>query len=135
MCMQEMKIVLGENLKVEAHYKGFKILTDQPSSDGGDNSAPSPFDLFLASVGACAGYYVKAYCRQRGISEQGIHLTQTMHRDRDSKMISRIEINIVLPPDFPRQHIQSVVRAAEACTVKKHIAAAPGFVLNTTMAE
>lgn len=133
--MQEMKIILGENLKVEAHYKGFKVLTDQPASGGGDGSAPSPFDLFLASVGTCAGYYVKAFCRQRGISEEGIHLVQSTHRDAGSKMISRVEIEILLPPGFPEQHKASVIRAAEACAVKKHIASAPEFTVSTKTAE
>ncbi len=128
--MKEMKIVLGENKKVEAHYKGFTIYTDQPEKAGGDAGAPAPFDLFLASIGTCAGFYVQAFCNQRGISTDQIELVQKMHHDRDTKMISKIEIDILLPSDFPPQYKDSVVRAAESCSVKKHIANSPEFVLN-----
>lgn len=122
-----MKIVLGENHRVEAHYKGLVIQTDQPVKAGGDGSAPAPFDLFLASIGACAGYYVQQFCNQRKISTDGIHLTQTMHINQATRMIGEIEINIFLPQDFPEQYKQSVIKAAEACAVKKHISNAPEF--------
>ena len=127
----DMKIILGENQRIEAHYKNFVIETDQPAAAGGDNSAPSPFDLFLASIGTCAGYYVKAFCQQRGISSQGISLVQKMHRNAETRMISAIEINIHLPANFPERYKDSVIKAANACAVKKHIAMAPEFIVNT----
>jgi putative redox protein len=128
--MREMKIVLGENHRVEAHYKGLVIQTDQPVKAGGDGSAPAPFDLFLASIGTCAGYYVQQFCKQRQISTDDIHLTQTMHYDSATGMIGEIEINIFLPPDFPEQYKHAVIKAAEACAVKKHVSKAPAFVVN-----
>ncbi len=129
--MSEMIIKLGENLKVEAHYKDQTVYTDQPEKAGGDASAPSPFDLFLVSIGTCAGFYVKSFCRQRGISEAGIELVQKTRVNKETKMIDLIEITILLPEDFPPQYKASVIRAAEACTVKKHIAQAPEFILQT----
>lgn len=127
----EMQIILGENQRVEAHYKGFVIQTDQPASAGGDNSAPGPFDLFLVSIGTCAGYYVKAFCQQRGISSEGISLVQKMQRNSETRMISAIEIDILLPAEFPERYKESVIKAANACAVKKHIAMAPEFIVNT----
>ncbi len=127
--MRSMKITLGENQKVDAHYRGFVIQTDQPVKMGGNESAPSPFDLFLASIGTCAGYYVQSFCRQRKISTDGIRLEQIMHVDEAIRMIGEIEIRIFLPDDFPEQYKKSVVKAAEACAVKKHISNAPEFVV------
>ncbi|MBW6499259.1 MAG: OsmC family protein [Bacteroidales bacterium] len=127
----DMEIFLGENQRVEAHYKGFVIESDQPSAAGGDNSAPAPFDLFLASIGTCAGYYVKAYCLQRDLPTQGIRLVQKMHRNRETRMVSAIEISIIVPADFPERHREQLIKAANACAVKKHIANAPEFIVNT----
>ena len=112
-------------------FRGFSIMTDQPLLAGGDGSAPSPFDYFLASIGACAGFYVKSFCEQRGLSTEGIRLEQVMHRDPVKRMISKIEINIFLPEGFPEKYRDSVIKAAEACSVKKHIASAPEFSVNT----
>jgi putative redox protein len=126
-----MKILLRENQKVEVQFRGFSIMTDQPLLAGGDGSAPSPFDFFLASIGACAGFYVKSFCEQRGLSTEGIRLEQVMHRDPEKRMISRIEINIIVPEDFPEKYRGAMIKAAEACSVKKHISAAPAFSVNT----
>lgn len=125
-----MNIILGENHRVEAHYKDHIIKTDQPEAAGGDNSAPSPLDLFLASIGACAGFYVKSFCRQRNIPSDNISIVQRMHKDGGSNMITRMEIDIHLPADFPEKYKDSVLKAAGACSVKKHIANAPEFEIN-----
>ncbi len=132
--MKEMRIVLGENQKVDAHFKGHVIQTDQSEKAGGDDTHASPFDLFLASIGTCAGYYVKSFCKQRGISEKGIHLVQRMNVDEATRMIDSIEIDIILPADFPEKYKESVIKAAGACTVKKHIANAPEFIVQTVSA-
>ncbi len=126
-----MQIILREKQKVEVQFRGFSIMTDQPLLAGGDGSAPSSFDYFLASIGACAGFYVKSFCEQRGLSAEGIRLEQVMHRDPVKRMISKIEINIFLPEGFPEKYRDPVIKAAEACSVKKHIASAPEFSVNT----
>jgi uncharacterized OsmC-like protein len=55
--VMDMKIYFPGNKRVYANYGGFTIETDQPARGGGDDSAPAPFDLFLASIGTCAGIY------------------------------------------------------------------------------
>ena len=62
-----MEIVFPAGKKVNALYRGFTIETDQPENGGGDGSAPSPFDLFLASIGTCVGFYVLSFCHERSI--------------------------------------------------------------------
>ncbi|TVR40144.1 MAG: osmotically inducible protein C [Bacteroidia bacterium] len=130
--MREMKITLGDNQKVDALFKGFLIRTDQTQSAGGEGTEPSPFDLFLASIGTCAGFYVKSFCRQRNIPEDNIELIQRMYMDNQSRMITKVEIDIILPDDFPPQYKLSIIKAAEACSVKKHISNAPEFIVNTS---
>jgi putative redox protein len=126
-----MEILLGDNQKVIAKHKGFEIITDQPEKSGGDNSAPSPFDLFLLSIGTCAGWYVKSFCRQRNLPDHDIRLTQKTNFNPEKKLIDKIEIEIHLPNDFPDKYRDALVKAAEACTVKKHILDAPDFYIVT----
>ncbi|MCX6302628.1 MAG: hypothetical protein NTW82_10635 [Bacteroidia bacterium] len=57
-----MEITFEGGKVVTAHTQGHSIKTDQPVDNGGSNSAPSPYDLFLASIGTCAGVYVKSFC-------------------------------------------------------------------------
>jgi ribosomal protein S12 methylthiotransferase accessory factor len=127
-----MEIILAEKQQVIVNYKGFEILTDQPVKAGGDNAAPSPFDFFLISIGACAGWYVKSFCQQRNLSEEGIKVLLKTHRNPEKRMIDNIEIDINLPHDFPDKYRDAVIKAAGACTVKKHIADAPEFSIVTS---
>ncbi len=56
--MDEFEVFFPGGKKVAANYRGFTIETDQPLQGGGDNTAASPFELFLASLATCAGFYV-----------------------------------------------------------------------------
>ena len=78
----EMEIFFEGNKKVSANLNGTIIRTDQPLQAGGNGSAPAPFDLFLASIGTCAGIYVKGFCDQRGIPSDNIKIIQHMQYDK-----------------------------------------------------
>jgi putative redox protein len=119
--------------KVDAHLGSFTIHTDQPKEAGGDNSAPSPFAIFLASLAACAGYYVCGFCKTRGIPMEGIQLIQRSESDPQSKLVSKVLLEIQLPATFPKEYATAVIRAAESCTVKKHLEHPPSFEVFTSV--
>lgn len=116
-----MAISLPGGKKVDVTYKDFVVHTDQSVEAGGQGGAPEPFALFLASLGACAGYYVLAFCQNRQISTQGIRLVQRTLPRPDGKGLGRVEIEVILPPEFPEKYVSAVARAADACAVKKAI--------------
>ncbi len=128
----QMEILLEEGKKVNAHYKGHIIKTDQSIKDGGDNSAPAPFDLFMASIGTCAGIYVKVFCDKRGIPTDNIRLIQNTEFDEVTHMIAKVIIDIQLPSDFPEKYKEAVINSANLCAVKKHIQYAPEFEVFTS---
>ena len=130
----EINVTFPGNKKVNAEYKGFTIATDQPLASGGDGTAPSPFDLFLASLATCAGVYVVDFCRNRGISLEGIKLVQSMERNPDTHMVTDVAIRIELPKDFPDKYKDGLLRAVDLCTVKKHILNPPKFKLEAVKA-
>lgn len=123
----EMDIYFPGNKRVFADYKGFTVETDQPEAAGGDNSAPAPFDLFIVSIGTCAGIFVLDFMQRRDISTEGSKLTLRGERDPETRLVSKIKIEITLPPGFPPQYREAVVRAAELCSVKRHIHQPPEF--------
>jgi len=123
----EMEIFFPGGKKVNSTYKGFTVETDQPKSEGGDGSAPEPFDLFLASIGTCAGVYVLYFCEERGIDTSGINMTLQFDRNEKKHLVEAVRIHIDLPPDFPEKYKTAVVRTAELCTVKRNILDPPSF--------
>jgi ribosomal protein S12 methylthiotransferase accessory factor len=131
----EMEIVFPGGKRVDANYRGFTIQTDQSPMSGGDGSAPPPFDLFLASIGTCAGIYVLGFCQQRGISTEGVKIVQRMEYNPQLRKISTISLEIQVPSDFPEQYKDAVIRSAELCAVKKHIQDPPEFEISTKVVE
>jgi putative redox protein len=119
--------------KVDAQLGSFTVHTDQPKEDGGDNSAPSPFAIFLASLAACAGYYVYGFCKTRGIPMEGVKLIQRTESDLKSKLVSKVSLEIQIPSTFPKEYASAVIRAAESCTVKKHLERPPSFEVFTSV--
>ncbi len=129
-----MKVSFPGNLRVDAGYKGFTIETDQPVSAGGDGSAPAPFDLFLASLGTCAGIFMLAFMKQRGIDPAGSGVLMTTEADPEKGGIGRIAFDLQLPDGFPEKYEAAIVRAVDQCTVKRHLADPPTFSVATSRA-
>lgn len=123
----EMRIHFPGNKRVTAEYNGFTIATDQPVSGGGDGSAPSPFDLFLGSIGACAGIFVLGFCQKRKIPTEGIELIQKMEYNDEKHLVTKIKLEINVPKDFPEKYRESLIQAASLCTVKRHLKEPPEF--------
>lgn len=129
-----MEITIDGGKVVTAHIGGHTIKTDQPLDYGGTNTAPAPFDLFLASIGTCAGIYVKSFCDKRQISSEGIKIIESIEYGEDHKVPSSIKLDIKLPEGFPEKYRDAVINAAELCLVKKTINAKPLFEIVTSPA-
>jgi len=112
---------------VTAHSHGHIIKTDQPVSNGGQDSAPSPFELFLASIGTCAGIYVKSFCDNRSIPTDNIRIIQSTEYNKESGLPVNIKLDIKLPSDFPDKYKEAVISVAHLCKVKKSMASPPVF--------
>jgi ribosomal protein S12 methylthiotransferase accessory factor len=122
-----MNITFPGGLAVEADFNKFCIRTDQTQSDGGENSAPSPFDLLLASLGTCTGFYALRFCRERRLSTEGLRLTLKTEKDLEKNRLSKIKLVIHLPPGFPEKYREAIVRATHQCSVKRTIFDPPEF--------
>ncbi|MFN2146134.1 MAG: OsmC family protein [Anaerolineales bacterium] len=127
----EMIIDFPGGAKVDAHYGGFTIKTDQSPFGGGEGSAPEPFATFLASIGTCAGIYVLSFCKQRGIDTEGIQLVQRMHPGTVPGLIGKIELEIRVPESFPEKYHSALVNSASKCAVKRHLENPPEFDVHT----
>jgi ribosomal protein S12 methylthiotransferase accessory factor len=127
----EIMIDFPGGSRVDAHFGKFNVPTDQPPMA----SAPTPFDLFLSSIGTCAGIYVLGFCQQRGLPTEGIQIVQRIHTDPETRMIDQIDLEILVPSTFPEKYRDSLIRSAELCKVKKHLERPPVFNISTNVAS
>jgi ribosomal protein S12 methylthiotransferase accessory factor len=128
-----MEITFDGGKVVTAHIHGHSIKTDQPLDNGGTNTAPTPFDLFMASIGTCAGIYVKSFCDNRKIPSDGIRIIQTSQFSKETGLPTNIKIDIQVPPDFPEKYRNSLINVAELCKVKKTMDNPPVFEVLTSI--
>ena len=126
----DMKVYFPGNKRVYADYKGFTIETDQPEHGGGDNSAPAPFDLFVASIGTCAGIFMLDFMQRRDIPTDGAGITLRTQRDPETGLIGLITLDLHLPSRFPEKYKAAIVNVVELCTVKRHLHRPPAFEVN-----
>lgn len=131
----EMVIDFPGGARVDAHFGPYTVKTDQPPMGGGEGSAPTPFAVFLASIGACAGIYVVGFCRQRGLSTDGMRIIQRMRSNPLTGMVEEIEMDIQVPSSFPQKYYDALVRSAEQCAVKKHMEKPPRFNIRTVAVD
>jgi putative redox protein len=122
-----MEIIFEGGKVVTALSHGHIIKTDQPVHSGGQDSAPSPYELFLASIGTCSGLYVKSFCDNRNIPVNNIRIVQTAEFDEETGLPTIIKLDIKLPPDFPEKYREAVISVAELCKVKKTMDDPPVF--------
>lgn len=123
----EMIIDFPGGARVDAHFNDYTVATDQPPTGGGEGSAPTPFSVFLASIGTCAGIYVLGFCRQRQLPTEGIRVIQRPYRNPMTGMVEKIDLEIQVPPEFPEKYYDALIRAADQCAVKKHLENPPKF--------
>jgi ribosomal protein S12 methylthiotransferase accessory factor len=131
----DITITFPGGKKVNAEVNGMIIPTDQPKLQGGDNSAPSPFAHFLASIGTCAGIYVLSFCQERKIPTDRITITERLEystEDGKSKL-STIVLDINVPQDFPEKYRNALIKVADQCAVKKAMMNPPRFEIKTVV--
>ncbi|RUO63393.1 ribosomal protein S12 methylthiotransferase accessory factor [Pseudidiomarina planktonica] len=127
----EIKVNFLENLRLEAKFDDFTVVTDQPIRYKGDGSAPSPFDYFLASSALCAAYFVRVYCLSRDISTDNIRLSQNNIVDPENRYNQIFKIQVELPEDISEKDREGILRSIERCTVKKVVQTGPEFQIET----
>ena len=130
----EVVVTLPGGRRVDAQVGEHVVRTDQPRSKGGEDTAPSPFQLFLASLGTCAGIFVQGFCANREISSEGIRLVQRSELDPETGVLRSVSLRIEVPPSFPEKYREALVRVAGQCSVKRAIQAHPDFHVEAVVA-
>ncbi|NLW17250.1 MAG: OsmC family protein [Firmicutes bacterium] len=110
----------------EVHFDNLVIQT-------GSEETPSPFQLLLASLGSCVGLNAAGYCENHQLPTEGLRVIMEVERDPDTRLASLIKMKLVPPEGFPENRKRALLKAAEACFVKRHFTKPPRF--ETTLVE
>jgi ribosomal protein S12 methylthiotransferase accessory factor len=126
----EIVVTFPGRRRVDAQVGRHLVRTDQPVDNGGEDTAPSPFQLFLAAVGTCAGIFVQGFCAKREIPYEGIRIVERPKHDEAGTLVA-VDLDIEVPAGFPEKYREALVRVADQCSVKRAIQAQPAFQVRT----
>ncbi len=128
----EILVTLPGGRRVDAQVGRHLVRTDQPQGNGGEDTAPSPFEHFLAAIGTCAGIFVQGFCAKRGLPTEGIRILERVRYAEDGALAG-VDLDIEVPASFPEKYREALVRVADQCSVKKAIQAQPRFLVRTVV--
>lgn len=122
---RSIPVSFAGGVRVETQLGAHTVVTDQLPVHGGTDAGPSPYDLFLASIATCAGFYAAAFCNSRKIPMEGLAVSLEVEEDETTHLPKELTVNLTLPKDFPEQYRAAILRSVENCKVKKSLAANP----------
>lgn len=122
-----MDIRFEGGMKINAYIDDMCIPTDLPESEGGERSAPTPFELFLGALGTCVGVYAKRFCEAREIETNGLGISVDCEFAEKEMHCKAMHFTITKPAGFPEKYDKALLKAVEQCTVKKNVFNPPEF--------
>jgi uncharacterized OsmC-like protein len=111
------------------------IRVDQPPEDGGTGTAPTPTELFVASLAACTAHYAGRFLARHGVNARGLEVrcAFTFATDRPSR-VGEVALELIVPPELPPKLHDRLRAVVDHCTVKNSIATAPEMHLQISRA-
>ncbi|MFD6230349.1 OsmC family protein [Streptomyces sp. NPDC060232] len=102
----------------EIAVRGHRLRVDQPTDAGGTDTAPTPTELFAASLATCVAFYAGRYLLRHGLSREGLGVRAefVMATDRPAR-VAAVRMVIVPPPQLPEERRAGLLAVASHCTV------------------
>jgi uncharacterized OsmC-like protein len=107
---------LGD-VQFEIAARGHILMSDQPTESGGHDEGMTPPELFLASLGSCAGYYAAAYLRKKGIATQGTEVHVTAGKAGPPARLDDFRIEVTVPVALSDADRAGVEDAVHRCLI------------------
>jgi putative redox protein len=122
----EVRFSGGEQYQITT--RGHQILVDQPGEAGGQDAAPTPTELFVASLASCVAFYAGRYLTRHGYSRDGLAVSASfeMASDRPAR-VSTIRLSVRVPDSLPAGRRPALQAVASHCTVHNSLVIGPSI--------
>jgi uncharacterized OsmC-like protein len=104
-------------MKLLASHSGFEVICDQPEDQGGENTAMTPTQLFVASLAMCVGTYVLFFAKRHSIPVEGMKIETDYQMAKDPYRVGAIQVRVLMPAPVSDAHRTALQRTAESCVV------------------
>lgn len=115
---------LGED-RFAVDVRGHRVVVDQPAEMGGEDTGPTPTELFVASLASCVAFYARRYLRRHELPTEGLVVDADFVLGTGPARVSDIDVRITLPNGFPEERRAGLLAVASHCTVHTSITQQP----------
>ena len=96
-----------------------KLIADEPADRGGRDAGPTPYDLLLASLGACSAITLRMYAERKQLTIRSLEVDLSFHRDGERNLIRRIvRLDADLTPEQRARFADIIERTPVTLTLK-----------------
>ncbi len=113
----------GVQLAVEV--RGHRLIVDQPKEEGGDDQGITPVEMFVASLGACIGYFAVRFCRRHNLPAAGLAVKMIWDYAEQPHRVGSLTVRVSLPVDFPSEMQDRLRKVVEGCTIHQSLTHSP----------
>jgi uncharacterized OsmC-like protein len=93
------------------------VRVDQPASDGGDDTAPTPSELFVASLASCVAFYVRRFLSRHGLPVEGLSVTAEYAMASHPARVATVDLQVDAPAELSPAQQSALLAVASHCTV------------------
>jgi putative redox protein len=93
------------------------VLTDQPVEAGGEDTVPTPTELFVASLASCVAFYARRYLARHGLSSEGLSVRAEFTIAQQPSRVGTVRLLVHVPSGVPEKDRPALLAVASRCTV------------------
>jgi len=97
--------------------RGHRVAVDQPIADGGEDTGPTPTELFVAGLASCVAHYARRYLSRHGLPEEGLAVSAVFAMGSKPARVDRVDVRLHLPEQVPDERRAALLAVASHCTV------------------
>lgn len=101
------------------------VTVDQPTEVGGDDTGPTPTELFVAGLASCVAFYARRYLRRHQLDASGLTVETSYRMGTKPTRVSQVDLQIIVPQELPPARRDGLLKVASHCTVHNSITTAP----------
>ena len=131
----EVKVTHLGQVKFNIQSRSHSILCDQPADNGGEDSAMTPPELMLASLGSCAAFYAVQYLKTRNLAESRVEVSVTAEKLKGPARLGNFKIHVEYPVELDQEHTVGLMRSVKHCLIHNTLLAPPQIEIELVSAK
>jgi putative redox protein len=117
------------------NIRGHQIHVDQPLDAGGEDTAPTPTELFIAGLASCVAFYARRYLARHNIDPAGLAVTASFTIGGRPTRVTDVTVRLTPPPALPAERRDAFYAVAAGCTVHHTLEHPPTVAITLTDTE